>query len=425
MNILIIGSGGREDALAWKISQSSKVKQLYIAPGNAGTGLYGKNVELNVAHQQQLKDFVQQNNITMLVVGPEIPLVNGIANKFTNDKELEHVAVIGPCKRGAILEGSKDFSKSFMQKYDIPTARSQTVSKNNIKAGVDFLQSVKSPYVLKADGLAAGKGVLIIDNLQEAINSLTEMLDGKFGQASEKVVIEEYLHGIEASIFIITDGKNYKILPASKDYKRIGENDTGLNTGGMGAVSPVPFANDVFIQKVEQQIIKPTINGLINENIEYKGFLYFGLMNVNDEPKVIEYNVRMGDPETQAVIPRIKSDIVDLFEGVANNTLNTKKLEIDPRFVATVVLVANGYPEAYEKGDIITGIENTKDCIVFHAGTKLKDDKILTNGGRVLSVSAYSENLKDALKKCYENIKHINFSKKNYRKDIGKDLLNE
>lgn len=422
MNILIVGSGGREHAMGWKIAQSSKVKQLFFAPGNAGTQNLGTNIDADVNDFETIKNIVLSNNISMVVVGPEVPLVNGIHDYFLQCPEMKDIKVIGPDKKGAELEGSKDFAKDFMQKYNIPTARYQTFTKQNLNKAADFLKTLKPPYVLKADGLAAGKGVLIIDDFDEALEELNAMLFGKFGTAGNKVVIEEFLSGIELSVFVMTDGSNYIILPEAKDYKRIGEADTGLNTGGMGAVSPVPFANKEFMAKVEKQIIIPTINGLKAEKIQYKGFIFLGLIKVNDSPYVIEYNVRMGDPETEAVMLRIKSDFVDLLEGVANETLKQKTIETDSRSAVTIMMVSGGYPGAYEKGKIIHGIDSVKNSIVFHAGTCTTNNQIASNGGRVLAISSLGENMNEALKCSYENAQKIDFEKKYFRKDIGFDL---
>jgi len=422
MNILLLGSGGREHAIAWKIAQSPKVDSLYIAPGNAGTSLVGTNVPISVNDFSAIKEFVLKNKVEMVVVGPEDPLVNGVYDFFTEDAELKNIPVIGPSKVGAQMEGSKDFSKAFMQRHGIPTAAYQSFTSATLEDGISFLKTMNAPYVLKADGLAAGKGVLILNDLQEAIEELKSMLDGKFGDASSTVVIEEFLSGIECSVFVMTDGKNYKILPEAKDYKRIGVGDQGLNTGGMGAVSPVPFADDAFMKKVEDRIIIPTINGLASENIIYKGFLFLGLIKVDGEPVVIEYNARMGDPETEVVMLRIQSDFVDLLEGVAYGNLQEKELVVDPRSAVTVMLVAGGYPGDYEKGNTITGFEKVEDSILFHAGTKLDGNQVLTNGGRVIAVSSYGKNKAEALAKSFANSEKISFEKKYFRSDIGFDL---
>jgi phosphoribosylamine--glycine ligase len=422
MNILLIGSGGREHTLAWKIAQSKKLGKLFIAPGNAGTSSFGENADLKVDNFELLAKFTLEHKIDMVVVGPEDPLVKGIHDYFLDKRELSHISVIGPQKRGAMLEGSKKFANEFMGRHNIPTAKFKSITKDNIEEGFKHIENTPAPYVLKADGLAAGKGVVILDDAIKAKEELKLMLEGKFGESSKTVVIEEFLKGIEISVFALTDGKSYKIFPEAKDYKRIGEGDTGLNTGGMGAVSPVPFADKVFLNKVEQRIIIPTIKGLIKESIVYKGFLYFGLINCNGEPYVIEYNVRMGDPEAEVVIPRLDCDLLDLFDGVANNNLNEKQFAIDTRATATVMLVSGGYPGPYEKGKEIFNISNIKDSIVFHAGTRLSDGKVLSNGGRVLSISSYGKNFKDALNTSYKAARIIDFENKYYRRDIGFDL---
>ena len=426
MNILLLGSGGREHALAWKMIQSPKLKKLFIAPGNAGTESCGINIPISVMDFEAIKKCVIENKIDMVVVGPEDPLVKGIHDFFLSDDQIKNIPVIGPQKEGAQLEGSKDFSKKFMQRHGVPTAAYQSFTKDTLNEGLKFLETLRPPYVLKADGLAAGKGVVILHTLIEAKNELTAMLaDAKFGDASSKVVIEEFLQGIELSVFVLTDGKNYKILPEAKDYKRIGEGDTGLNTGGMGAVSPVPFADKMFMKKVEERVIVPTMEGLKKDNIPYKGFIFIGLMNVNGDPYVIEYNCRMGDPETEVVIPRIKSDLLDLFEGVSHQTLSEKNLEIDERTAVAVMLVAGGYPEDYQKGKIITNLEKVKDSIVFHAGTKQENNSIVTNGGRVLAISSYGNSITEASQKSFKNAEVISYEKKYYRKDIGLDLKNK
>ena len=422
MNILLLGSGGREHALAWKIRQSEKTHKLYIAPGNAGTGLVGENVSIMATDFSAIKRFVIEKGVNMVVVGPEDPLVNGIYDFFINDAEISNVPVIGPSKEGAKLEGSKKFAKEFMMRHNIPTAKYMSVTKENLEEGFQFLESLSPPYVLKADGLAAGKGVIILNERTEAIDVLNRMLSGMFGTASQTVVIEEFLSGIECSVFVLTDGKSYKVLPVAKDYKRIGEGDTGLNTGGMGAISPVPFADDVFMKKALEQIIEPTVNGLIEEKIEYKGFIFIGLISVKGEPFVIEYNVRMGDPESEVVVPRIKSDFVDLLEGVANGNLNEKTLEIDERYAATVMLVSGGYPDIYEKDKKIEGLDKIKDTLVFHAGTVTKEGSIYTAGGRVLSLTSFGDSKHEALQKSFEVAERISFDKKYYRKDIGFDI---
>tara|TARA_R110001592_G_scaffold140938_1_gene362095 strand:+ start:713 stop:1990 length:1278 start_codon:yes stop_codon:yes gene_type:complete len=424
MNVLILGSGGREHAFAWKIAQSNKLSNLFIAPGNAGTAQVGTNVNIGVNDFEAMRTFVVDNNINMVVVGPEDPLVNGIHDYFLADEQLKNIPVIGPKKDGAELEGSKEFSKKFMQKHGVPTARYQSFTKANLKDGYTFLETLEPPYVLKADGLAAGKGVLILNNLEEAKTELKSMVaDAKFGAASTTVVIEEFLHGIELSVFVLTDGNSYKILPSAKDYKRIGEGDTGLNTGGMGAISPVPFATDDYLKKVEEQVVKPTIAGLKADGIDYKGFIFIGLMNDNGNPSVVEYNVRMGDPETEVVIPRIKSDLLDLFIGVGNQTLHEKSFEVDERTATTVMLVSGGYPEAYEKGKIINGFNVVENSIAFHAGTKQDGDNIVTSGGRVMAVTSFGTDIKDALLKSFANAQKIDFDKKYYRTDIGFDLV--
>ncbi|MEA1886374.1 MAG: phosphoribosylamine--glycine ligase [Bacteroidota bacterium] len=422
MNILILGSGGREHTLSWKISRSDNVNKVYIAPGNAGTALEGENVNLDAGNFESVAEFALENKIEMIIVGPEAPLVRGIHDFFLENEKYRHIPVIGPQKRGAMLEGSKDFAKGFMKKYSIPTAAYRSFNKEGFDDACEFLKTMKGPYVLKADGLAAGKGVVILDDYDEAVKELDRMFSGKFGEAGNIVVIEEFLKGIELSVFIVTDGDDYKILPEAKDYKRVGEKDTGLNTGGMGAVSPVPFADDIFLKRVEKRIIKPTVSGLKREGIKYKGFIYFGLMNVDGNPYVVEYNVRMGDPEAEVVIPRIKSDFMDLMLGVAHGNLGEKKLEISADTVTTVMLVSGGYPGSYEKGKEILNIDKTRDSIIFQAGTKMDGRRLLTSGGRVLAISSYGADLNEALKKSYSNAEIIDFEGKYFRKDIGFDL---
>lgn len=423
MNILILGSGGREHALAWKISKSSSCNKLFIAPGNAGTELVGQNIQISVTDFQSIKKLVIKEEIVMVIVGPEDPLVKGIFDFFQSDNLLNHITVVGPSKEGAKLEGSKEFAKEFMFRNNIPTAKYKSFTKENIKEGYDFLDSLKPPYVLKADGLAAGKGVLIINELKKAKEELELMLlKSKFGNASEKVVVEEFLDGIELSVFVITNGSSYKILPSAKDYKRIGEGDTGLNTGGMGAVSPVPFIDRFFMEKIEQEIIKPSIEGLKKEGIRYQGFLFIGLIKMGSEAKVIEYNVRLGDPETEVIIPRIKSDLLNLLKGIGDGTFSEKDLNISEDAAATVMLVSKGYPESYEKGHEITGLEDYENSIVFHAGTKKIDEKTRTSGGRVMSITSYGKNIDEALKRSYITAEKIVFDGKKYRKDIGFDL---
>lgn len=424
MNILLLGSGGREHAFAWKMIQSPLCDTLFVAPGNAGTAQIAKNIDISATDFEAIKALVIKENIEMVVVGPEDPLVKGIYDFFLNDQDLKNIPVIGPSKLGATLEGSKEFAKEFLMKHKIPTAAYDSFTAETVEKGCKFLETLQPPYVLKADGLAAGKGVLIIQDLAEAQEELRNMLVGqKFGSASSKVVIEEFLDGIELSCFVLTDGKSYKILPTAKDYKRIGEGDTGLNTGGMGAVSPVPYVDAVLMEKIETRIVKPTIEGFQKDGIAYKGFVFIGLINVNNEPIVIEYNVRMGDPETEVVVPRLKSDLVELFLAVANEKLDEFNLEVDERSATTVMIVSGGYPEDFEKGKIISGLESVSDSIVFHAGTKLDNGNVVSNGGRVMAITSYGDNFQEALDKSYQNVNKLHFDKMNFRKDIGFDLI--
>ncbi|KSA12802.1 phosphoribosylamine--glycine ligase [Maribacter dokdonensis] len=423
MNILILGSGGREHTFAWKIAQSEKISKLFVAPGNAGTNKIATNVPIGVNNFEEIKKLVLKENIQLVVVGPEDPLVNGIHDFFLDDNELKNIAVIGPEKLAATLEGSKEFAKEFMMRHQIPTAQYKSFTSETVKDGFKFLEQLNPPYVLKADGLAAGKGVVILNDLDDAKNELKSMLvDKKFGSASATVVIEEFLDGIELSVFVLTDGDSYKVLPTAKDYKRIGEGDTGLNTGGMGAISPVPFANKAFMDKIEQRIVKPTVEGLKKDNMPYKGFIFIGLIKVGDDPKVIEYNVRMGDPETEVVLPRIQNDMVDLLKAVADQKLSDIELQLDERTATTVMTVSGGYPGSYEKGKEISGIESIEDSLVFHAGTTLKEGKVVTNGGRVMAITSFGSDFKTALSKSYENVAKLSFEGMNYRKDLGFDL---
>ncbi|MGJ8734414.1 MAG: phosphoribosylamine--glycine ligase [Cellulophaga sp.] len=423
MNILILGSGGREHTIAWKLNQSKKLNKLFVAPGNAGTASIAKNIPIGVNDFKAIKEVVLAEQINMVVVGPEDPLVNGVHDFFLNDIDLKNIPVIGPQKAAATLEGSKDFAKEFMMRHNIPTAAYKSFTADTLADGQAFLETLKAPYVLKADGLAAGKGVLILQDLDEAKKELAAMLvDSKFGDASTTVVIEEFLDGIDLSVIVLKDGKNFKVLPTAKDYKRIGEGDTGLNTGGMGAISPVPFASDEFMSKIHSQVVKPTVDGLVKDNLPYKGFIFIGLIKVVEEPKVIEYNVRLGDPETEVVLPRLQNDLVEVFEAVGNQTLDAIDIKIDERTATTVMTVSGGYPEAYEKGKEITGLDTVEGSIVFHAGTKLDGDKVVTNGGRVMAVTSFGTNFKDALAQSYKNVEKLHFDKINYRKDLGFDL---